>query len=353
MPKGKNMSLLYSEYRYSILSFLFGLISVLAFANSAPQVSCVIASQRGDDSKLVDIYYNLADTDGDVCSVWVVISDDGGTSWKVPAMTFTGSVGSSVTPGTNKHIIWDAGRDMPGKVATFKARVYADDGNGPSEMVLVPAGYFAFQGDYSMMVYVETFQIDKYEVTNQQYCEFLNKLGNDGYYYSKYINRTGSPGNYTYTVQSGKEQYPVMWVSYSGAEAFAAWKNATYGGVYRLPTRSEWQKAAGWDPVLHKLWQYGFQSNSIDSTWCNCDGAYGGPLPVGSFDGTGGKQLAKSYYGCFDMSGNVLEWISSNDGSYAGGAWLSFSCSITNFQSTGGGYYTDGYNGFRLVKVVN
>ena len=46
----------------------------LLFANSAPVVSNVTANQRTDESKLVDIYYTLADADSDNCTVWVFIS---------------------------------------------------------------------------------------------------------------------------------------------------------------------------------------------------------------------------------------------------------------------------------------
>ncbi len=116
-----------------------------ALGNSAPVVSNVSASQRGDDSKLVDIYYNLADADGDNCTVWVVVSLDGGATWSVPAATFSGAVGAGVSPGTNKHVIWDAGKDIPGKSGNFKARVFADDGNGPAPMVMVGAGSFPYQ----------------------------------------------------------------------------------------------------------------------------------------------------------------------------------------------------------------
>ena len=56
----------------------------LAGANSAPVVSNVTASQRGDDSKLVDIYYDLADAEGDHCSIWVMASGDGGVTWSIP-----------------------------------------------------------------------------------------------------------------------------------------------------------------------------------------------------------------------------------------------------------------------------
>ena len=48
-----------------------------AWANSSPVVSNVTSSQRTDGSKLVDIRYNLADADGDACTVTVQASGDG------------------------------------------------------------------------------------------------------------------------------------------------------------------------------------------------------------------------------------------------------------------------------------
>ena len=74
---------------------LFGVISITllsgqVLANSGPVVSNITASQHADDSKLVDIHYDLADADGDNCTVWVVVSDDGGISWQVPAFTCLG-----------------------------------------------------------------------------------------------------------------------------------------------------------------------------------------------------------------------------------------------------------------------
>lgn len=156
--------------------------SGVAWANSAPQVTNVTASQRGDDSKLVDISYNLADADGDPCTVWVGVSDDGGTDWKVPARTFTGDIGQDITPGSGKAIVWDAGADMPGAVETLTVRVWADDGNGPAPMVLVPAGWFPYQdvSDPEAWVFVDTFLIDKYEVTVDFYCQFLNNADPNG-----------------------------------------------------------------------------------------------------------------------------------------------------------------------------
>ncbi|MEE9357056.1 MAG: SUMF1/EgtB/PvdO family nonheme iron enzyme [Sedimenticolaceae bacterium] len=181
----------------------------------------------------------------------------------------------------------------------------------PDDMVVVPAGSFAYQTEY--YVFVDDFAIDKYEVTVAAYCEFLNYADPDGNHWDggQEIVRTGDPGNYSYEVQAGRENYPVRYVSFYDAEIYAAWKSAITGKNYRLGTEEEWEKAAGWDPVVKKLWTYGFQQDSVDSTWCNYDDAYGGPLPVGSFDGTDGKNDAKSFYGCYDMSGNVYEWTSS------------------------------------------
>ena len=116
--------------------------SGVAWANSAPDVTNVMASQRGDDSKLVDITYNLADADGDPCTVWVSVSDNGGVDWWVPARTFTGDIGMGVTPGAGKAVVWDAGADWNQNYSQqMRFRVTANDGgsSSPAGMVLIPA----------------------------------------------------------------------------------------------------------------------------------------------------------------------------------------------------------------------
>lgn len=199
-----------------VLSFLLTVAAFLTFcnpifANSSPVVSNVTASQRSDDSKLVDIYYDLTDADGDSCTVWAFVSDDNGASWRVPAWAFSGDVGSGVSPG-NKHIVWDAATDIPGKIGDFKVRVYADDGSGTAPKVLVPGGSFPYNNTSNPdeWVHVDSFLIDKYEITNQFYCQFLNAGGNDDHWHpDQEIERTGQSGSYIYTVDAGKENYPI------------------------------------------------------------------------------------------------------------------------------------------------
>ena len=306
------------------------LTQISVFANSAPVVSNVSVAQRGDESKLVDIHYDLADADGDSCTVWVVVSDNGGANWRVPARTFTGDIGNSIVPGTTKSVVWDAGADMPGKVGTYKVRVYADDGEGPDAMVLVPTGWFPYQNvsEPEDWIFVDPFLIDKYECTVGFYCQFLNSDDPDADHWTAEmeIDRLGDPGNYYYTVHPDKENYPIRYVSLYDAEAFAAWRSALEGKNYRLPTEQEWEKAAGWDPAEEHYYMYGFHSDTIDCSWCNYNNCVGVPTEVGHYDGTDGTQDAKSYYGCYDMSGNVFEWTSSiYSVSYRvirGGGWI-------------------------------
>ena len=285
-----------------------------AFANSAPVVGNVTASQRGDDSKLVDIYYSLADADGDTCTVWAFVSDNNGVSWRVPANTLSGHVGSGVTSGS-KHIIWDATVDIPGRVGPFKVRVYADDGNGTAPKVLVPGGKYAADNEPNPdnWTYVESFFIDKYEVTNQFYCQFLNAGGNDDHWDSRQeIERTGETGNYIYSVQAGKENYPVRYVNHYDAEDFCTWRSVLEGMTYQLPTIYQWQKAAAWDPAEKYFYIFGFHKDTASCNWCNYTGCPPGTTTeVGYYNGSNGTENAKSYYGCYDMSGNVEEWISS------------------------------------------
>ena len=186
-------------------------------------------------------------------------------------------------------------------------------------MVLVPSGWFPYQdtSDPDQWVYVEAFMIDKYEVTKEWYCEFLNATDPNGEHWHSLqgILRHGDQGSYWYTVSEGLENYPVQKVNYFDAEAFAAWKSSLYGDTYRLPTHHEWEKAAAWDPVEQHYYTYAFHEDSIDCPWCSYNFCTNWMTPVGSYNGTEGTEDAHSYYGCYDMSGNVWEWTAeASDG---------------------------------------
>ena len=328
----------------------------VAWANSAPVVSNVVASQRQDASKLIDIRYDLSDEDGDACTIWVSISDDGGASWRVPARTFSGDIGPSIALGTGRRIIWDAGADMAGKVGSFKVRVWADDGKGWTANVLVPGGSFPYQNT-TPMIHIDTFLIDKYEVTNDFYCQFLNNADPNAAHWDSNmeINRTGDPGHYAYVAVPGKGNYPVRWVSWDDATAFATWRSNLEKATWRLPTEQEWEKAAAWDPVQQKFYIYGYHSDSIDCSWLNYDNCVGATTPVGHYNGTGGRQDAKSYYGCYDMSGNLWEltssWIVVNQfHAIRGGSWgTGPTLSVCTYRQVLPLSVRDGYIGFRLV----
>ncbi|HSW86260.1 MAG TPA: SUMF1/EgtB/PvdO family nonheme iron enzyme [Rhabdochlamydiaceae bacterium] len=136
---------------------------------------------------------------------------------------------------------------------------------------------------------------------------------------------TNFEGNLRFKPVSGKGNHPVVFVSHDGAELFCK----DNGG--RLPKEEEWEKAAGMQvgstkETLRKF-RYGFSEDIIDVTMANFAEGYSQELrkmnltqPVGFYNGVtvfvkAGKQVktqnALSQYGCYDMSGNVREWVSN------------------------------------------
>lgn len=160
---------------------------------------------------------------------------------------------------------------------------------GLAGMVLVPAGEFFMGSDEGAasekpvhVVYLEAYYIDVYEVTNAQYRQFEEATGyrSEGYWKNEY--------------RPGREDYPVVNVTWNDANAYARWAGK------RLPTEAEWEKAARGAGANKLTWPWGKvftirHANSMEES-------IGHPLPVGSFE------LGKSPYQLFDMSGNVAEW---------------------------------------------
>ena len=258
--------------------------------------------------------------------------------------------------------------------------------------------------------------IGKYEVTNAQYCEFLNAVADAdpaGLYNTNMgggpgdiggISRTGDPGSYEYTVRENRGNRPVNYVSWYDTLRFANWLHngqptgaeglgTTEDGAYEmtgnpnpfrqpgalvfLPNKHEWHKAAYYKGggTNAGYWDYATQSDTLptaelppgtdmfngsanykDPTYV--DPTYG-TTEVGAYDATNilGDYVSESAYGTFDQSGNISEWSQDSIQSiYRGVRGGSFSDYVASLQA---GYriardptWEKSDVGFRVASVV-
>jgi formylglycine-generating enzyme required for sulfatase activity len=199
-------------------------------------------------------------------------------------------------------------------------------------MILIPAGEFLMgstEGSDSFSderpqrtVFLSAFLIDRHEVTNVQYEQFVVATGHRQPENSNPIVTLWEGGR----PSTGSEQHPVVNVSWHDAVAYCRWAGK------RLPTEAEWEKAArGTDGRLYpwgNQWDF-TRANSAsywarrtiefkDGTewkafWVTGEGAHISKerglkgevltMPAGSFpDGA-------SPYGLLDMAGNASEWV--------------------------------------------
>ena len=144
-------------------------------------------------------------------------------------------------------------------------------------------------------VAVQPFQMDRTEVSNTEYAEFVKD--------TNHAPPTHWAGN---KPQFGQELWPVVNVSFDDATAFAAWRSKRDHVTYRLPTEEEWEYAArnGERADLYP-WGANWKENAAVLKEAT-------PANVGS------RAEGKNKWGVADLIGNVWEWTSSKASVYPG-----------------------------------
>jgi formylglycine-generating enzyme required for sulfatase activity len=210
----------------------------------------------------------------------------------------------------------------PGSKATYTVGEGDDRRFVPTAMVYVPAGKFTMgERESAHEVFLDGFCIGKYEVTNAEWKAFVDATG------SRARPRYWREGK----IPAGKENHPLLFVSWNDAQQYCAWVSRKTGWSVSLPTEAQWEKAAR-GGTREYLFPWG---NDRDTTKCNYNGycaskhnvpiggngevtgwreftrtgpyreimaAGGFTTPVGTFAG------GKSAYGAYDMAGNAFEW---------------------------------------------
>ena len=219
--------------------------------------------------------------------------------------------------------------------------------------------------------------IQRYETTNDQYISFLSEqyaegaleiveqsvrlvatspdsswvyvdLDNSRIYFDIDINR--------FDIEPGFEDHPVTGVSWYGADAFAR----RY--CLRLPTEAEWEVAARGDSLAWRF-PFGRSITTGDESGVARVNYVGngdpfeesvGTTPVGFWDGRNeqgfGTIDTPSYFGAYDLAGNVAEWVFDWYGEYRPGERTNPQGPPTGtFKVVRGGSYLSSWDGVRVT----
>jgi len=349
----------------------------------APVISNVRAAQR-TGTGLVDIYYDLASA-SNALTVSVSISTNAGLAFNAPAASLSGDLGSGKTPGTGKHVVWNAGTDLTALYfPNVKVRVTADDSGAPAGMAIIPAGSFIMgncmdpsEGSSSELplhtVYVSAFYMDKYDVTKALWDSVYQWASNHDYNFDN----PGSGKAANHPVQTIDWYDAVKWCNarsekeglnpcyYTSAGQTVVYRSGQFNltnacvnwaaNGYRLPTEAEWEKAARGGASGQRFpW-----GNTINQSRANYYSYWSGGVPYYPYDvnstsgyhptfATNGAPytspvdyFSPNGYGLYDMGGNIWQWCWD----WMDGSWYS-NAGATQTDTRG----PDGALGYRVLR---
>ncbi len=201
------------------------------------------------------------------------------------------------------------------------AQALSDQSGALPEMVRIPG---------------QNFEVGRYEVTFAQW-DVCVAGGCNGY-------RPSDQGR-------GRGNLPVIYVSWSDAQAYVQWLSQRTGQRYRLLTSAEWEMAARAGTTTNFSW--GDQDPVCDPrarNGANCESCTDDRTrPVGSFQPNG--------FGLYDVHGNVWEWVEDAEGSsrvLRGGSWNDELLSLRSANRLGriNPTFRDFVVGFRVARTV-
>jgi eukaryotic-like serine/threonine-protein kinase len=245
----------------------------------------------------------------DTAGVWEKVGKTPVDSIKLPQFTFFDNM---AFPSSSYYLvrIEKAGYEKVLAVTissqdTLKRKLFRE-GTIPPGMVYVESSHDGVANKCEMD---KGFFVDRYEVTNKQFKEFVDKGGyrNRDYWKNEFVkdgktlsweeamatftDRTGRPGPSGWEASDypdGQENYPVSGVSWYEAEAYAEFAGKS------LPPADHWFSAAGF---CYQEYYYNIFSKLLSLS--NFNGK--GTEPVG-------KNHGVSCFGIYDIAGNVREW---------------------------------------------
>lgn len=271
--------------------------------HEAFQLLKVSATEFPNDSRLRNLM-------ADVSSRWVIRSEPSNARvslWKYdsdepkPTAIATTPVSIDVAKGFYRFRIelegYERVEGMAGPEEVSLMRKLDPEGSLPDGMVRIPASMVAGIND--------DFLLDRFEVTNRQFKEFVQSGGyrRGGAWKSvvgfgdsweakvaKFVDETGKPGprfwkNGTFLPGTGDQ--PVVGINWAEAAVYAAFRKK------RLPSIHHWNHASGQDATSAMIPKSNLESKGL--------------LPVG-------KSGSLGPYGTFDMFGNAAEWCFNSYG---------------------------------------